>query len=214
MESADLARRLWRPAVVALAGAAALIPVPTKLVDRFYSAGIYPRLQSVLTTSSNLVPLAALDVLILLVAAAFVGLAWRDARAGVGPARVLMRILGRGVLFSAFVYLAFLTAWGLNYRRVPLVDALPFEPAAVTPDAAKQALAVAVEHVNALHDAAHAAGWPAANAIDQQLVDGLWRAVRDLGRGATIVPARPKQTLLDWYFRKAAVDGMTDPLLL
>jgi hypothetical protein len=28
------------------------------------------------------------------------------------------------------------------------------------------------------------------------------------------VPARPKRTILDWYFRRAGVDGMTDPFLL
>ena len=29
-----------------------------------------------------------------------------------------------------------------------------------------------------------------------------------------VVPAQPKHTLLDWYFRRAGVDGMTDPFFL
>jgi hypothetical protein len=68
--------------------------------------------------------------------------------------------------------------------------------------------------MNALHDAAHAAGFPAAGAIDDQLAAGLRAAIIDIGRGVSIEPARPKRTLLDWYFRRAGVDGMTDPFFL
>jgi hypothetical protein len=36
----------------------------------------------------------------------------------------------------------------------------------------------------------------------------------DIGRGHRLVAARPKTTMLDWYFRRAGVDGMTDPFFL
>ena len=38
--------------------------------------------------------------------------------------------------------------------------------------------------------------------------------MRDVGITREVVPARPKRTLLDWYFRRAGVDGMTDPFFL
>jgi uncharacterized protein DUF3810 len=215
MESAGLARGLrWRIGVVVGAAIAALTPVPPALVDRFYSAGVYPPLQRILTAASNSTPIPVLDILIVLAGAGFVALAWRDARAPAGLARAFVRLLVRGVVVGSVTYLVFMCAWGFNYRRVPIIEALPFETGRVSADAAQRAAATAVERVNALHDAAHAAGWPSADAIDERLADGLRRAVRELERGASIVPARPKKTLLDWYFRRAGVDGMTDPIFL
>jgi hypothetical protein len=167
-----------------------------------------------LTAASNLVPIPLLDVLIGVVTVGFLALAWRDLRSNAGIASRALRIVSRLVVVASISYLAFLAAWGLNYRRVPLAEALPFDSGRVTTDAAKRAAALAVDRVNALHDEAHAAGWPSADAIDGTLVEGLRRAVHDLGRGASIVPARPKITMLDWYFRRAAVDGMTDPFFL
>src|SRR5262249_687397 len=37
---------------------------------------------------------------------------------------------------------------------------------------------------------------------------------RELGMGWTVVPAHPKRSLLDGYFRRVSVDGMTDPFFL
>jgi hypothetical protein len=52
------------------------------------------------------------------------------------------------------------------------------------------------------------------NAIDSGLSAAFARATRDVGIGRAIVVARPKHSLLDWYFRRAGVDGMTDPFFL
>src|SRR5204862_7378556 len=67
---------------------------------------------------------------------------------------------------------------------------------------------------NALHAAAHAAEWPDAARIDPSLAAALADSERELGAVRIAMPARPKRTLLDWYFRKAVVDGMTDPFFL
>jgi Protein of unknown function (DUF3810) len=214
MESVRLRRlRWWRPGAVVAALAAGLVPLPAGAVDRVYSRGVYAHLQPLLTRASNATAIAWLDILILAVAAAFVVLAWRDAR-GARPIRAAGRVLRRTIVVAAVAYLGFLAAWGLNYRRVPIADALGFDEGRVTPDAAAAAAAFAVDRVNALHDAAHAAGFPAADAIDPALVAGLHHAVADLARGTAIAPARPKRTLFDWYFRRAGVDGMTDPFFL
>jgi hypothetical protein len=57
----------WRSALIVAALAAALVPTSPLLVERWYSRGIYPFGQRVLTTVSNLVPLALFDVLLLVV---------------------------------------------------------------------------------------------------------------------------------------------------
>jgi hypothetical protein len=115
------------------------------------------------------------------------------------------------------VYLLFLATWGLNYRRLRLIDRLAFDGAAATADAARAVGGVAVDRLNALHQQAHADGWGAtdgASRVDVGLASAFARAVGDAGIPSSIVVGRPKRTLLDWYFRRAGVDGMTDPFFL
>ena len=87
----------------------------------------------------------------------------RGRRCGVCSARarrvVVQRLAVSLLLPPAVLYLAFLVLWGFNYRRLPLEDKLPFDAAAVTPEAARSLADAAVSRINALHDAAHAAGW-------------------------------------------------------
>ena len=40
------------------------------------------------------------------------------------------------------------------------------------------------------------------------------RADRAVGGRGMVTPGRPKSTMLDWYFRRTATDGMTDPYFL
>src|SRR5262245_3820060 len=72
--------------LVALALICAVVPVPARLIERLYSLGIYAMLQPVLTSASNLSPIALMDFLILVVVGAWIVLAsldlMRAARAG------------------------------------------------------------------------------------------------------------------------------------
>jgi len=214
VEFAGLARRSrWRVALVVAVAICALVPIPAGAIDRLYSAGVYPVLQRGLTRASNVVPIALLDVLIVATVVAVSVATWREWRQA-GAARAAVRFVVRVLTIAAVVYVGFLVFWGLNYRRTPLTSTLQFDARRVTSAAAAQAAAVAVTRINALHDAAHAVGFPTAGAIDDQVVAGLRTALADIGRGAAIEPARPKRTMLDWYFRRAGVDGMTDPFFL
>jgi hypothetical protein len=108
----------------------------------------------------------------------------------------------------------FLTIWGLNYRRVPLVRKLRFDARAVSPDAARELALTAIAQVNLLYDRAHASGWPPSDAVDVPLAQSFAGVQRELGAARLAVPGRPKGTLLDLYFRRASVEGMTDPYFL
>jgi hypothetical protein len=173
-------------------------------------------LQRPMTALSNLVPFALFDVLLIVVIGGWAALAVRDLarRRRTGTARAAARTAGRTVVWAAGFYLIFLLVWGLNYRRIPLREKLPFDARAVTSDAARSLALTSADQLNALHDAAHAAGWPAAGAIDSGLAESLARADREIGGHGLVTVGRPKSTLLDWYFRRAAVDGMTNPYFL
>ena len=201
----------WRATVVILAAGAALAPLPKTLVERLYSGGAYGFLQPVLTSISNLAPFAILDVLVIAIVALWLGFAVRDVRRS--RFRAAVPILLRTVVWTSAIYLVFLLAWGLNYRRVRLVEALGVDAARVSPGTLRRAANLTVARMNALHDRAHADGWPAASTIEPALAGGFGQAMDAIGRHSPIV-ARPKHTLLDWYFQRAGVSGMTDPIFL
>ncbi len=198
-----------------LAGAAvvaAVAPMPARWVEAAYSRAVYLSLQPSITRVSNLAPFALFDVLLAGAALIWLAALARDLRhasvaRGVGSAAV------RTVTWSAVAYLAFLLVWGLNYRRVPLVDTMAFDADAVTPQAARRFADLTVGRLNTLAAEAHRVGWRDATEIDTALQGGLAHVASDLGLAMPIV-GRPKHTLLDPYFRRAGVEGMTDPYLL
>ena len=196
-------------AVLLLSAGAFLIPTPAGIVEGMYSTRLYPIVQQIATRVSNLAPFALLDVLILVVACWWTLALVGDLRRGRGTwMRAAAAILVRTIEVAGVLYLVFLVTWGLNYRRVPLADKLQFRADAVSQDAAAALAATAVERANALYDRAHAAGDGTA------LTDAFARSERDLGAARLAVPGRPKSTILDLYFRRAGVDGMTDPYFL
>jgi hypothetical protein len=206
------ATRVYRGSLVGLAAGAALLPAPARIIERWYSQGLYPVLQPAVTAASNLTRFALLDAFIAVVIAAWLVLAVMDLSHR-GWFRAIFAMAWRTLVWASALYLVFLLVWGLNYRRAHLKDRLAFDGDLVTP-AALQALAKAsVARVNALHHAAHAAGWAPADRVDPVLAEAFARANREIG-GRDLVVGRPKTTMLDWYFRRASVDGMTDPFFL
>ncbi len=203
----------FRIVLFLVTGAALALPLPQTVVERWYSGLLYPPLQRALTGASNLVPFALLDVLLVALTAIWVAGLVRDFRQR-STGWVLARWSFRTAAAGAALYLAFLLAWGLNYRRVPLEHKLRYEAAAVTPDAARRAADRAASRLNALYADAHTAGFGSAGGVDPDLAQAFARATRQLGAPGTTRPGRPKHSLLDLYFRPAAVAGMTDPFFL
>ena len=201
---------------VVAAAVAAILPWPEPAVERWYSTGIYPMLQLPVTWLSNRFPFALADVALVAAIAVWLQRAVSDLRHG-GRGRAghaVLRIGARTVVSAAALYLVFLAMWGLNYRREPLERKLRFDARGLTNEAARSAALVAVSRVNALHAQAHAAGWPPSNRIDPSLAGSLDAVGRDLGGSGNTMPGRPKHTLLNLYFRPAAVDGATNPFFL
>jgi hypothetical protein len=208
-------RRLAATVVTALAVVLAVAPIPSAVVENLYSRRLYLIVQPWVSGASNVVPFALLDIG--LVAAATGWIAWAVRAVRRRPAahrwRAARDIATGTVVASAALYLAFLAMWGLNYRRVPLAEKLRGDAGRVSVDAARRLAADAVERVNALY-AASRGGDSHDDAPDALLAAGFARAQIDLGASRLARPGRPKQTLLDAYFRGAGVEGMTDPYFL
>ena len=206
------ARRVWILGVLALACAAAVLPVPAEAVERWYSGELYPPLQRLLTSGSNLVPFALLDLLLFLPVAWIVA-AVRDVYRSAGRLHRLAQWTLRTAVAVALVYLVFLLTWGFNYRRVPLERKLAYDARVVTVDAAREIARRATSRLNELFAGAHAEP-VATTPVDPMLAAAFAQTTRELGATGTTVPGRPKRSLLDLYFRPAGVAGMTDPFFL
>jgi hypothetical protein len=201
-------RALLRLALVAAALAAALIPWPSHVIETVYSRGLYPAIQGLVTPVSNSAPFALLDVAagLLLVMLAF---RFRRNLKAAGFIGAVWRGLTGTVTLAAIIYLVFLLMWGLNYRRVPLESKIQFDAGRITHEALRQLGDRAVANVNSKIDAAHAVGTD-----DAALEKGFAAAQRMLGSSRSAVPGIPKPSLLGFYFRQAAIAGMTDPFFL
>lgn len=177
-------------------------------MERWYSRGIYPPIQRVLTSISNLVPFALFDLFCIAAIVIFVLLVYRSVRAA-GWIRGSMHAAARLLPAAAAVYLVFLVVWGLNYRRVPLSEKLAFDRSRATATAIDELASRTVSSLNRLYAPAHQS--PASLA---DLADAFHAVQRSL-RASRVVTGRPKAlTLLGGYFHSAAIAGMTDPFFL
>ena len=199
-------RRAAWTAVIVLAVIAAAAPLPADVIERWYSRGLFPRLQQPLTLISNLVPFALFDVLWIGAVAAAALLVYRSRRHGwIKGARHVLVVL---TCAAAAVYLAFLAAWGLNYRRLPLTEKVVFDETRITAEAHAALGDRAVATLNAEYAEAHRQRFS-----EHDLYYAFLDAQQALGGSLTVTGA-PKQTLLGWYFHKASIAGMTDPVFL
>ena len=189
----------------------AAVPLPSRFVEAWYSRGVYPVLQASITSVSNRVPIALLDITVLILVAALGFGFWRRVRAA-GMLRALTSGVVTLLTLTAVVLLLFFVVWGLNYRRLPLDQKIEYDRGRVTREAALRLGDHALREVNGLHASAHRpdSGPAAGTALETAFAS----AQRMLGSQRLAVPGVPKRSLLERYFRVAAIDGMTDPFFL
>jgi hypothetical protein len=201
--------------LILLAAFFALVPLPRTLVERAFSDGVYPMVQPRLTAVSNRVPLAMFDIVVVgAVVATFAMWIVRLRRRKGGLTRALGHLAVDTAALGAVLYVWFLFTWGLNYQREPLRAQLDFSDERITVEALRALAARTIDSLNALHREAHASGWPELDATAGVLQPAFVRAQRDLAMAWTAEPGRPKRTLLNFYFTRVSIDGMTDPFFL
>jgi hypothetical protein len=205
--------RLAEAAIVILALLAAFAPMPAALVERWFSLRAYPPIQRAATSVTNLVPIAAFDILLVAALIALVAAFARGARTAwrarhAGP---LVRVIGHLLAAAALAYLLFLGGWGLNYRRVPLAERLDIIRDTPSGEDVRALGLRAAGEMNRLYDAAHAQGWEGDEWRDAELRRAFADVQRALADAPPAVPGRLKSTLLGPYFRWSGVDGMINP---
>jgi hypothetical protein len=209
-------RRPLKIAIIVLAAAIAVTPLPRGLVERLYARGWYAFLQPRVTPISNATSFAWFDAVVLAIAGVVVVM-WTVRLRRAGRAGALMTLAGLvldSAALAAVVYLWFLAAWGLNYQREPLRAQLDFREERITRDALRALAGRNVESLNRLYTEAHRSPWPELPAVADELGLAFARAQQDLGMTWRAAAGRPKRTLLNFYFTRVSIDGMTDPFFL
>lgn len=211
MERCQLSRSWLQAAAIAAAGAAALLPLDHAAVEMWFSTGLYPRVQRMLTPLSNTLPVAWLD---LLAVAALIWLAWRWRlalrRTGERVWPRVRRAATATLAAAALAYLAFLGLWGLNYRRLPMSDRLFVDRQSPSTDEVVRLGHDVVARLNGVYAAA--AREPAEAAWRNPSLRAAFETVQQqLADGPPAVPGRLKQTLFGQFFRWTSVDGMVNP---
>jgi hypothetical protein len=206
---------LLRVLLPVAAAAVALAPFPAAQVERLYSRGVYPSLQPPLTHASNLLPFAALDLMIVAVAA---WILWRAAarwRERGGRLRRAGALAWDAAMCAACVYLLFVILWGLNYQRRPAEDRFDVDASRVTAERLTLLADLAVVRINALYEPrlADVAGGSLEDEA-ASLEPEFSRALERIGQRWRPVPGRPKASLVARLFPVAAVDGLMNPLAL
>lgn len=199
--------------MVGLAIGAAYAPAAPQATERWFSTGLYPRLQHVLTPLSNIVPFAVFDlaiamgvIFVLVILGRGATGAWRARR--LAPA---IHALRRVVVSAAVVYLAFLLLWGFNYRRVSMTERLSVNPGGPTPAEVLQLGVQVVERLNALDELAHQSGWRQRPWENVTLRQAFTAIQRELSDAPAATPGRLKGTILGPYLRWASIDGVINP---
>ena len=199
-----------------IAGLVAVMPTSSGCIENVYSRGVYPMVQYCLTSLSNLTKFSLLDLFVGCLA--FFLVSWwslRIRKASVGSrGHAAWLMTGNTVLVVGVVYLFFMLCWGLNYRRESLKVNLDFDAERVTYAALVDLTKEAVEQLNQLHAPAQATSWPDLGEMDSILEMPFTQVQRKLALRQAVVLGRPKSSVLGWYFRQAAIDGMIDPFFL
>jgi hypothetical protein len=203
-------------AILGAAAVAALTPIAPRVVEDWFSTGFYPPVQRAVTSLSNLLPVALLDLLCLVTA---VVVAWASARAirsswqtrRIGALMGVLRVL---LSTAATVYIVFLLLWGLNYRRLPMTERVQLRAAAPTAESVGQLGREAIAQLNTLYADAHRAGWIESPEQSEALRRGFVATQRALSDAPPITFGPLKSTLLGAYFRWTGVDGMVNPFAL
>jgi hypothetical protein len=214
-----LRRRLW--VVLPLVAAALvlwLVPLAPQWIEREYATSRYLAWQRIVTPIGNRVPVALFDLLLIASVIILGAIVFRVVRAVRSARGGVLAALGAAALdvlvIASVLAIWFSLAWGANYRREPLRERLDFDRARVTRDAAAAMAQRSVQEMNRLHPIVHARAWPSSGMLPSTMGGAFAEVQRALGQRRVAEPGRPKRTLLQPYFRWAAIDGMTDPFFL
>jgi hypothetical protein len=205
--------RIIKVTTIAAAVALYLFQPSPAWVERRYSTGLYPLLQSWITPISNWFPLPISDLLIVALVLSLP--AWWVVRlkaAGKGRrGRALGSLAFNTMVLASVIFLFFEVLWGLNYSRESLSQKLDYDQKRITRESVISLAALSTNRLNAESPNAHSTPWPDDSEWIRRLLPSFNAVVTDLGDSRGTAPARGKHSIFNLYLESAGIDGFTDP---
>jgi len=171
--------------------------LPARLVEEWYSRGIFPALSRLMAPLARGVSFSWLDVVL---PAALIAVVWCVRRRKL---RYVVALLSGGYLF-------FFLTWGLNYQRMPLVSKLDFVADRVGDDGVRALRREAALELNRLYSEKER------SQVDDEAIAGeaalrVAAVVRELDGVSFPGPSVKTSRLLNPVFRAGGTAGMFNP---
>ena len=203
----------WSVVAPVIAVLVIFAPIPAWVIDDFYSRDMYMWLQTWMTSFTNVLPFAVLD-LVLIVTILAVG--YRTLRLfhvarQRGVIDAIWEAFRRLLRAAAFLTILFLWAWGFNYRRLPLETVMP---GGVAPQPTVESLRVGFADAASLAARLRSQAEPEGrfHSIALSLRDPMNIALQSLSRAPLRSYGKPKFSLiLTPFFKASGVSGMMNP---
>jgi len=197
--------------LIIIAGLLQSVALPAGWIENDYANGLYAGLARTFVPLTNATPFTIGDAILLTIVLGVIAywiIGWRTGR-GSRLSRAAALML-RTAAVVAFIVIWFDAAWALNYRRVPIVERVAFDPARLNPHNVSAFSAAIVSGLNTTAPLAHAEHDTEAQ-MEGALAAAFAPVVRRLGDRYDVIVSRPKRTLFDWWFGMAGIGGQWDP---
>jgi hypothetical protein len=202
--------------VIAAAAAVKWANPPAGWIERSYSNGAYPAIDTAVRALTGPLPFTLGDALFF---ASLVGLivwwVWRLRAAGAGRRLRTALFLGlRTVVAAAFIFVWFAASWGFNYERIPLAEKIPVHNERTNEDSVTAFAEHVVDRLNARAAGAHReilTRHPSDASNAALLYPQFSKVIARLGDRAAFAPPRVKSTIFQGLFEASATSGFTDP---
>ena len=190
-----------------------LVPIPAWVIEDFYSRDMYPWLQHLVTSVTNVLPLAVLDVLLVVIVLLVLNRMRRlfHVMRQRGVIDALWEAFRRVVRFASVMAILFYWAWGFNYRRMPLDSIVPGGMPRPTVDMLQTGFSDAAALAGRLRPLTQRDEGNF-HSIKLDLKDPINEALALVKRTKLDTPSEPKFSLvLTPFFRWSGVTGMINP---
>ena len=176
----------------------------SRMVDLYYSTGIYPFIARLFSGLSNLVPFSLWDsfwmITILLLVIGLISVIFRRIKFSWYGLRVLQ--------LMALLYTLFYFVWGFNYFRPKIETRIGWEKMKPDEEVFRAILDSNIIHTNSSYTSISSSDYPS---IDRMVEESYKKNSSVLGINYPNGSRRPKTMLLSSFFAKSGVSGYFGP---
>ena len=176
----------------------------SRLVDLYYSMGVYPLVARLLSGFSNLIPFSLWDVFWVLTILQIIGGLIFVVFRRVKFWRYCLRVLQLAALLYTFFYFV----WGFNYFRPKIETRIGWEKPKAEEKVFRSILDSIIVHANLSYISILTSDYPR---IDQLVEDSYRKNSKELGVNYPNGSRRPKTMIFSSFFAKSGVSGYFGP---